>query len=243
MRSSAFCSARMDFAHFTALMIVRTPAERRMTAETYGRMLQIKNYAYATHPQAFETLIRNFEKDTGQKLDSAAIEAVKQAMLDPSGLALILPQELSLVALNSAKTLARTFYDMHWFTIRADQGFFITSDNPVVREVDPRTRHPLYGDGGFLNKTVEVTFPLSRQILLLMSWSDRQRKEVLDRKAVDSANCARAAHSDRYLYAHINSKYVKSLSAQFKDFRPGMTTEGFGPNKFAPIKVSRRSKK
>jgi hypothetical protein len=234
---------RMDFAYFIALMIVRTPAMRRMTAETYGQMLQVMNYAYATNPQAFETLIRDVEKESGKKLDSAAKDAIKQAMIDPSGYALVLPQEITLKVLKSAENLARLLFDMYWFTMRADQGFLITSDNPVVREVDPRSRHPFFGDYGFLNKTAEVTFPLSRDILLLMSWSDARRKETLDREALDRANEARAAHSDRYLYTHICHKYVKRLSAQFKDFRPGMTAEGFGPDKFAPIKVSRRSKK
>jgi hypothetical protein len=127
--------------------------------------------------------------------------------------------------------------------LRANQGFFITSDNPLVREVDPGTRHPFYGDRGLLNETVEVTFPLSRELLLLMSWNTAPRKEALDRKAVDLANRARAAHSDRYLYAHIRHNYVQKLAAEFKDSRPTMTTQGFGPDRFAPIKVSRRSRK
>jgi hypothetical protein len=150
----------------------------------------------------------------------------------------------ALNTLKSAENLARLLFDMCWFTMRAEQGFLITSDNPVVREVDPRTRHPFFGDYGFLNKTAEVTFPLSREILLLISWSDARRKETLHREALDRrANEARATHSDRYLYAHICHKSVKRISAQFKDLRPGMTAEGFGPDKFAPIKVSRRSKK
>jgi hypothetical protein len=76
---------RMDFAHFIALMIVRTPAMRRMVAEIYGRGIQIHNYAYATNPEAFETLVSDFERETGQKLDPATKEAVKQDMIDPSG--------------------------------------------------------------------------------------------------------------------------------------------------------------
>jgi Protein of unknown function (DUF4238) len=172
---------RMDFAHFIALMIVRTPAMRRMTAETYGQILQVMNYAYATNPQAFEILIRDVEKKSGKKLDSGAKDAIKLAMIDPCGYALVLPQEITLKVLKSAENLARLLFDLGWFTMRADQGFLVTSDNPVVPEVDPRTRHPFFGDYGFLNKTAEVTFPLSRETLLLMSWSDARRKETLDR--------------------------------------------------------------
>ena len=49
-----------------------------------------------------------------------------------------------------------------------------------------------------------------------------------------------AAHSDRYLYSHIRHKRLKELAAEFKDSRPMMTTQGFGPKKFAKIEVARR---
>jgi hypothetical protein len=234
---------RMDFSHFLGLMQARTPATRRMTAEIYGRGIQIHNYAYATHPEAFETFIHDYETKTGQKLDAATREDIKKRMIDPSGAALVLPQEQTLTALKTGDQLAPLFFDMKWSLMRARHGFFITSDNPLVMEVDPKTRHPFYGDGGFMNKTVEVTFPLSRELLLLMSWNTARRKEALEREAVERANQARAAHSDRYLYAHICHKHIKALAAEFKDSRPNMTTEGFGPDKFAPIKVSRRSRK
>jgi hypothetical protein len=94
-----------------------------------------------------------------------------------------------------------------------------------------------------MNKTVEVTLPLSRDVLLLMSWSTAPRKKELERYAVDMCNKARAEHSDRYLYAHVRHRYAEKLAAEFKDSRPNMTTQGFGLDKFAPVKVSRRSKK
>ena len=49
--------ARVDFAQFLALMHVRTPAMRRMHAEIHGRGIQIHNYAYASNPEAFDSLI------------------------------------------------------------------------------------------------------------------------------------------------------------------------------------------
>jgi len=183
------------------------------------------------------------EKEIGQKIDAATKASLRQSMIDPSQNPVVLPQEKTLSALKLADTLAPLFYRMKWSIMRAKHGFFITSDNPVVREVDPRTRHAFYGDHGFLNKTVEVTFPLSREVLLLISWSNAPRKEILEREAVDLANKARAAHSDRYLYAHIHRKHIQALAAKFKDSRPNMTTQGFGPDTFAPVKISRRSKK
>src|SRR5262249_53362114 len=158
-------------SQFVALMIARTPAMRRMYADVIGRGIQIQNYAYAVHDEAFESLCRKFEKKTGGKLDEAVKASLRKYMLDPSKYAVVLAQQATFGALELTDTLAPLFHDMHWSLIRAKQGFFITSDNPVVYEVDPGTRHAFFGDGGFMNKTSEVTLPLSREVLLMMSWS------------------------------------------------------------------------
>jgi hypothetical protein len=146
-------------------------------------------------------------------------------MMKPPALA---PQSI-LVGLRGDSALTDTLNQWNFHSRRAKHGFLITSDNPVVREVDPRTRHPFYGDHGFLNKIVEVSFPLSREILLLMSWSDAPRKEILERDAVDMANRSRATHSDRYLYAPVRHKHIQALADEFKDSRPNMSTEGIWP--------------
>jgi Protein of unknown function (DUF4238) len=125
------------FSQFVALMIVRTPAMRRMYAEIIGRGFQIRKYAYTIHDQAFESLIRRVEKHSRQKLDEAIKARVRKKMLDPSDYAVVLSQQATFGALEMADTLAPLFFDMHWSIIRAKHGFFITSDNPVVREVEP----------------------------------------------------------------------------------------------------------
>jgi hypothetical protein len=40
---------------------------RRTQAEIIGRGIQIQNYAYAVHDEAFESLIRRMEKEMHQK--------------------------------------------------------------------------------------------------------------------------------------------------------------------------------
>jgi hypothetical protein len=63
------------------------------------------------------------------------------------------------------------------------------------------------------------------------------------RDMVKRANMVRAAHSEQFLYAHVKDPEIEQLAAEFRDSRPGMTTQGFGPEKFGKIKVSRRRKK
>jgi hypothetical protein len=235
--------ARWDFSQFLALMHTRTTAMRRMAGEIRGRSAQIHSYAYASNPKAFESLTRRIEAEKGEKMEPALKEKVRLAMLNPADYEMEVSKESTFMALGASDKLTPILDKMKWSIIAAIHGYFITSDNPLVREVDPKSRHPIYGDHGFMNKTAEVTFPLSPKWLLLLTWDQSVRDlGAFERDHVHMVNTVRAAHSDRYVFAHINDKRVAVLADTYKGSRPGMTTQGFGPEKFAPIKVARRSK-
>jgi hypothetical protein len=235
--------ARADFATFLALMYVRTPAMRRMHGEGYGRYLQILVYAHALDDRIFERTVEGFEREHGEPLDPEMKKRLRRDMLDPSGYALEIPKEKTFGALNATDKLAPIFYKMRWSLLVAEHGYFITSDNPLVRIVEPRAHHRMYGDHGFLNKTAEVSFPLSPKLLLILSWDETAlERGVLGRKHVTALNQVRAAYCDRYLYAHVRDKRLAKLAAEFKGSRPGMKTLGFGPKKFAAVTIARRSR-
>jgi hypothetical protein len=236
---------RVDFSQFLGLMYTRTTAMRRMAAQVRGRGAQIHQYAYASNPEAFEALTRRVEAEKGAPIDPVIKEQIRQEMLKPSGnYVMEVSQESTFMALTASDRLTPLLYQMKWTVVDAGEGYFITSDNPVLRWVDPQTRHPIYGDHGFLNKTAEVTFPLSPKRLLLLSWEQEVPDHVVfDQDHVAYANAGRAANSERYLYAHMHEEQIEQLAAKYKDSRPSMTTEGFGPQSFAPIEVSRRSRK
>jgi hypothetical protein len=232
---------RADFAQFLALAYVRTPAMRRQAAEIVGRAAQIHNYAYASNPEAFDALVQRLEAKDGHTMDAAMKESLRQAMLDPSGYELEVAKERTLITLGAADKLAPMFHDMKWTLVEAQNGYFISSDNPLVRTVDPETAHPIYGDLGFHNPTAKVIFPLSPKTTLLMSRNENAPDHVqMEGQQVDQMNELRAANSDRYLYAHVRDERLEKLAAKYKESRPTATTQGFGPEKFAPVKVGRR---
>jgi Protein of unknown function (DUF4238) len=196
-----YSQARADFATFLALMYVRTPAMRRMRGEGYGRYLQILVYAHAFDDRIFERTVEGFERKRGEPLDTETKKRLRRDMLDPSGYALEIPKEKTFEVLNVADKLAPIFCKMRWSLLAAEHGYFITSDNPLVRTVEPRAHHRMYGDHGFLNKTAEVSFPLSPKLLLILSWDETAlERGVLGRKHVTALNRVRAAYCDRYLY-------------------------------------------
>lgn len=233
--------SRADFAQFLALMYVRTPAMRRMAGEMHARGIQIRNYAYGSNPKAFDTLLRRVEKNGGPVLNAEQKEQLRRDFLDPSGYIIQVSKERTLHALSAADKLAPILFNMKWSVVRPLGGFFITTDNPLVREVNPETRHPIYGDRGFLNKTAEVIYPLSPGCLLLMSWEQAAADiGAFASDHVHQVNRRLAARSDRYLYAHMRDGHLEQLAAEFKQSRPAMTPQGFGPDKFAKVEIARR---
>ena len=235
--------ARVDFATFLALMYVRTPAMRRMGAEMVGRHMQIMCYAFGINEKAFDALNRRAEAAGCRDLSDEEKEKLRRDFLDPSGYVMQIAKERTLMVFGAADKLAPILHNMKWSVIEPMHGFFITTDNPLVREVDPKTCHPVYGDHGFMNKTAEVLFPLSPQRMMLMSWNEDARDvnaKWPSATHVDRINMGLAARSVRYLYAHLHHKRLKLLAERFKHSRPGMTTSGFGPKKFAKIEVPRK---
>ncbi|MGA2894307.1 MAG: DUF4238 domain-containing protein [Xanthobacteraceae bacterium] len=232
---------KSDFANFVACIFARTPSMRRMFAETLSRDLQIRNYAYGTNDKAFESFISRSGKDRPPHLPEGR-ETLRKALTDPSQFVIEISREATLRSLGVMDKLTPIFFDMAWSLVHAKHGYFVTSDNALARACDPRSRSPTLGDGGFLNETVEVTLPLSPSTMLLMTWADSPLPIFeAPREAVEGWNMMRAAHAERFLYAHVDDKRVARLAAQQKETRPKIAIEGFGPKKFAETIIRRRS--
>jgi len=231
---------KANFAAFLALMYLRTPAVRRDAAEVIGRGIQIMSYAYGTNEKAFEGLIKRFEKGEGRTLTEIEKKKLREVLIDPTHLTFEIPKERTFMVFRAIKDLMPILFNMNWGIIGAVHGFFITSDNPVVRWVDPKTQHRILGDHGFHNKTVEVTFPLTPQATLIAAWQEIPNLSVLDRDNVWRMNMMRASHADKYLFAHTCNTELKKLATDFKGSRPRLTSSGFGPKKFGKINVPRR---
>jgi hypothetical protein len=233
--------ARVYFAEFVAMMYVRTSGMRRMNADIQSRGLQTLNFAYAQNDAAFNRLIQGVEKDRGGTITPAIKEEVRAMLRDPSAYDVIIPKHMTLRALGAADKIAPIVYNMKWSLGQPLSGFFITGDNPVIRTVDPKTRHPVMGDGGFKNKTAELSFPLSTDLMLVTSWDeDALDFGLIEREHVDKLNELRAIHADRFLYSHVDDKSISNLAEKFGGSRPEIRFSGFGPSNFSKTTVSRK---
>jgi hypothetical protein len=233
--------ARVHFAEFVAMMYVRTSGMRRMNAEIHSRGLQTLSFAYAQNDAAFIRLIKEVEKERGETITPEAMEEVRAMMRDPSAYEVEIPKHMTLSLLGAADKIAPIIYNMTWSLARPLSGFFITGDHPVIRTVDPKTRHPALGDGGFKNKTAELSFPLSTDLMLLTSWDEGALPfGWFEREHVDALNELRAIHADRFLYSHTNDRLISDLATKFGGSRPEIRFSGFGPSNVAKTTVSRK---
>jgi hypothetical protein len=114
--------------------------------------------------------LRSCTSDGGPVYTAEQKERLRQDFLNPSDYVIEVSEQRTLPVLATANKLSPIFFEMKWSIVRSFGAVFITTDNPIVREVDPQTRHPVLGDHGFVNKTAEVIYPLSPACLLLMSW-------------------------------------------------------------------------
>jgi hypothetical protein len=115
-------------------------------------------------------MVRRLEERDGKKLEPDYVEHLRTTMWDLTGYELSVPKEFVLGTITHGRKYAGVFEQMKCSLLRPETGYFITSDNPICRSADPSTAHPIYGDHGYLNKTVQVTFPLSPRTMLLMTW-------------------------------------------------------------------------
>lgn len=231
-------SERVAFSAFLATMYFRTRPARRIDAEMQSRLIQLKTYATANHPGAFDTFVRNFERDTNRKLSDQQRADIKETMLDPSGYEMLMPKHRTLDIFDKAKKLAPLLHDMTWSVVVPEHGFVITSDNPVCRIV--LTGGVRRQEFGFKDKKVEVSFPLSSKRLLIMSW-DKELPNTFEagREFITQRNALRVQHAEGEIYAHLNHVEIERLVARYKHHRLDVAGLSFPNQKVMPVRVPR----
>jgi hypothetical protein len=110
------------------------------------------------------------------------------------------------------ETIARSMYDlMNWTICRAPQGsFFITSDMPLCVFLPTGPGQGRFG-AGFGQKQVQVTFPITPKLLLLIDWKRRQPHMAVSKEFVREKNEHMALNAERWVIANIRTKNFENL--------------------------------
>lgn len=120
--------------------------------------------------------------------------------------------------------LAPIFYKMKWvFFIATDDYKFVTSDNPLCYYDPTHDPQTFYGVG-LANKNIEVTFPLSKDLVLLGSWTIKKEGYVkANNNIVREITRRTVISASRFVFASSKSEALNRLVQKYKGSAPKMT--------------------
>ncbi len=128
--------------------------------------------------------------------------------------------QLSLDFILVAIRLSPVFYDMTWTFLRATDDYkFVTSDNPIHRRTSTPSSPP-FGGIGLLNKNIEVTFPISKDLAFLGSWKDKKGYVQLNNKLAKEVTQRTIMSASRFVFASLKSDRLNRLVQRCKNTEP-----------------------
>jgi hypothetical protein len=118
--------------------------------------------------------------------------------------------------------LIKIMMDMHYELIEAPAGeLFLTSDQPVALFSPSATTTDVYG-AGLADRDIELTFPLTKQLLLKLSWANSgPERRVASVTELDELNRRTVIMADLRLFAAELEKATVFIS-QYKAYAAGI---------------------
>lgn len=99
------------------------------------------------------------------------------------------------------------------------------------------------GDGGFIHKQVEVSFPLSPKRMLLMSWhKGLPPTSKVSREFINERNILRVQCAENEVYSHLMHANTERLVGRYAKYRLNMAGGTMQGQKLMETKVPRRWK-
>ncbi len=215
---------RSQFATFLALTLTRVPNYREnMIEKPTAALMKRMNIMMASHKKHFEAHIKNFEARTGNKL-TTSVEELRQYILKGDYDVKVGNPDYSLdFMFSGAKNVAPIFHDMKWaFFETTDENYFLTSDNPLYF-IDPTVKRGDFYGTGLLNQKVEITFPISKNLMFLATWEGPTGYLTATRKIRDIFNRRTIISAQNFVFAPENSTGLGKLIQKYKGSHPRMT--------------------
>lgn len=211
---------RITFAYFIASMMVRVPNFRDNIRKGTGEALKHINTFIASNKESFE---RMMSKKGDEMKGGMSLEAFRQFMLNPDNYKVdVNPQYATGMALWQMESMAKVFYDMKWAFIRATDDYkFMTGDNPL-KYIDPTHNPRSFYGVGLLNKNVEVSLPLSKEVCAFGSWKYREGYAKVSNNHIRHLNKMTVTATRRHVFADKKSDDIDKFVKKYKGSHPVM---------------------
>ena len=199
-------------AHFLALMYARVPRTIKAIAE----LREIDAFERLKWVADQPDLLRRFREERRERLgrdvqgEGELIDLLRNA--EKHFRVEVDPKAALVDALKVAPSIAEfLYYRMNWCICRAPKNvFFITSDMPVCIFLPTAPGRGIFG-GGVGQPDVEISFPVSPEILILIDYRHTQHHMAVSEAFVHTKNTHMSMTAERWVISHLRSRYVDQL--------------------------------
>lgn len=218
---------RSLFSIFLAFTMTRVPSHRENIEKATGEFMKKMSIILASNPAGFKSMIEKFERDRGNKI-GMSVEELRKFMLEGQYDITTDPQfSLGMIPM-MAKSLIPIFYKMDWAFLEATDDYkFVTSDNPLSYFDPTHDPRSFYGVG-LLSRNIEVTFPISKDLLFFGTWGKFKGYKKLNNKLVKEMNGRTVISALRFVFAPQYSDGLNRFVQKYKDSSPRIKVDSIG---------------
>lgn len=208
---------REIFSMFLAAQYLRSPSMVRAGAEMAGMLASHTAQVLTANKASSDKMFDEIDASEDTFTSEEEREKLRRFFRDPNNITVNVLKSAGLPVLGSIEPIASMICHMKWVVGRSRSQHIVTSDCPVTRVSDPSTYHPVYGDGGFANKSVRIQFPLDPSHVLEAAWKGTERDRIADipKKMAREINSRRAYFAENYLYSSVEDQGIQKLSAKY----------------------------
>jgi hypothetical protein len=211
---------RAHLCSFVGFMAARVTAFRADMQNLYGRWAELELEKLARNPARFEAEIDRWEQEMGHPIPVPR-ERLRKWMIEEKQYVQLSSYSTMLPAIRFAESLSRALGIMSLSVLEAPDGCeFVTSDNPVCREIPGRQGSDVTNPG-LRHESVEVTCPLTSRSALLATWLQGAPRRIRVRPtAVREVNRRTVMNAHRYVFAARKSAGLAGLVRKYEMVSP-----------------------
>ncbi len=211
-------SEKLTLASFIALLFLRTPRFRKIIETIVVSEAEFRLRKMTFDDEAFRTSVKRAVEALGESLDMDYEEYKK--FVQSEDWTISTDKEVSLRGLKSTAWLAKIIFSMEWTFLKATELLkFITSDSPVFN-YDPTFEYIHGGMPGFQDKNIEVTLPISSNLILRCIWGSEKEETIegifpATNEIVKAYNRRTVISAHRHIYASENSAGIQKIVKKY----------------------------
>ncbi len=204
------------FVTFVGTMLVRVPARCDQVGRMAAKMMKVIATTSASNKNAFHAEYQRFEAGTGHR--GADAEEIRQFVLSDKYEMRTNPKIALAFSLQTLHTVTNCLAQMDWIFLQRTGRFqFLSCDNPVFY-CDPTLPPTTWRGIGLMNRGIEVSVPLSPNVLAFGSYHSKERKSMqIEPEVVRIFNQRTIDSAYRYVFASEASEKIQAFISRNND--------------------------